>query len=96
MFEELFKDSENLLPTHHPKIMKAQKSEIEAEFPEMVSELVISAQDYNDKSVRSMIRVIVPEYRQHIAFESARVKTLTAIPGSRKEPVMTALTSAAK
>ena len=76
--------------------MKAQKSEIEAEFPEMVSELVISAQDYNDKSVRSMIRVIVPEYRQHIAFESARVKTLTAIPGSRKEPVMTALTSAAK
>ena len=96
MFEELFKDSENLLPTHHPKIMKAQKSEIEAEFPEMVSELVTSAQDYNDKSVRSMIRVIVPEYRQHIAFESARVKTLTAIPGSRKEPVMTALTSAAK
>jgi FlaA1/EpsC-like NDP-sugar epimerase len=96
MFEELFKDSENLLPTHHPKIMKAQKSEIEAEFPEMVSELVTSAQDYNDKSVRSMIRVIVPEYRQHIAFESARVKTLTAIPGSLKEPVMTALTSAAK
>ena len=96
MFEELFKDSENLLPTHHPKIMKAQKSEIEAEFPEMVSELVTSAQDYNDKSVRSMIRVIVPEYRQHIAFESSRVKTLTAIPGSLKEPVMTALTSAAK
>jgi len=96
MFEELFKDSENLLPTHHPKIMKAQKSEIEAEFPEMVSELVTSAQDYNDKSVRSMIRVIVPEYRQHIAFESARVKTLTAIPGNLKEPVMTALTSAAK
>ena len=96
MFEELFKDSENLLPTHHPKIMKAQKSEIEAEFPEMVSELVTSAQDYNDKSVRSMIRVIVPEYRQHIAFESARVKTLTAIPGNLKEPMMTALTSAAK
>ncbi len=96
MFEELFKDSENLLPTHHPKIMKAQKSEIEAEFPEMVSELVSSAQDYNDKSVRSMIRVIVPEYRQHIAFESARVKTLTAIPGNKKEPIMTALTSAAK
>ena len=96
MFEELFKDSENLLPTHHPKIMKAQKSEIEAEFPEMVSELVTSAQDYNDKSVRSMIRVIVPEYRQHIAFESSRVKTLTAIPGNLKEPMMTALTSAAK
>jgi FlaA1/EpsC-like NDP-sugar epimerase len=96
MFEELFKDSENLLPTHHPKIMKAQKSEIEAEFSEMVSELVISAQDYNDKSVRSMIRVIVPEYRQHIAIESSRVKTLTAIPGSKKEPIMTALTSAAK
>jgi FlaA1/EpsC-like NDP-sugar epimerase len=96
MFEELFKDSENLLPTHHPKIMKAQKSEIEAEFSEMLVELVASAQDYNDKSVRSMIRVIVPEYRQHIAFESARVKTLTAIPGNKKEPIMTALTSAAK
>lgn len=96
MFEELFKDSENLLPTHHPKIMKAQKSEIEAEFSDMVLELVASAQDYNDKSVRSMIRVIVPEYRQHIAFESARVKTLTAIPGNKKEPIMTALTSAAK
>lgn len=89
MFEELFKDSENLLPTHHPKIMKAQKSEIEAEFSEMLLELVASAQDYNDKSVRSMIRVIVPEYRQHIAFESAKVKTLTAIPGNMKEPKMT-------
>ena len=96
MFEELFKDSENLLPTHHPKIMKAHKSEIEAEFSDMVSELVASAQDYDDKSVRSMIRVIVPEYRQHIAFESSRVKTLTAIPGNKKEPVMTAITSAAK
>lgn len=94
MFEELFKESENLLPTHHPKIMKAQKSEIESEFSEMLVELVASAQDYNDKSVRSMIRVIVPEYRQHIAFESSRVKTLTAIPGNKKEPVMTALTSA--
>lgn len=89
MFEELFKDSENLLPTHHPKIMKAQKSEIEAEFSEMLLELVASAQDYDDKSVRSMIRVIVPEYRQHIAFESAKVKTLTAIPGNMKEPKMT-------
>ena len=96
MFEELFKDSENLLPTHHPKIMKAHKSQIEAEFNEMVCELVASAQDYDDKSVRSMIRVIVPEYRQHIAFESSRVKTLTAIPGNKKEPVMTAITSAAK
>jgi hypothetical protein len=62
----------------------------------MVCELVASAQDYDDKSVRSMIRVIVPEYRQHIAFESSRVKTLTAIPGNKKEPVMTAITSAAK
>jgi hypothetical protein len=69
--------------------MKAQKSEIEAEFSEMLLELVASAQDYDDKSVRSMIRVIVPEYRQHIAFESAKVKTLTAIPGNMKEPKMT-------
>jgi FlaA1/EpsC-like NDP-sugar epimerase len=96
MFEELFKDSENLLPTHHPKIMKAQKSEIEAAFSEMLVELVGSALEYDDKSVRSMIRVIVPEYRQHIAFDSARVKTLTAIPGNKKEPMMTVLTSAAK
>ena len=95
MFEELFKDSENLLPTHHPKIMKAQKSEIEAAFSEMLVELVGSALEYDDKSVRSMIRVIVPEYRQHIAFDSARVKTLTAIPGNKKEPMMTVLTSAA-
>lgn len=96
MFEELFKDSENLLPTHHPKIMKAQKSEIEAEFSEMLLELVASAQDYNDKSVRSMIRVIVPEYRQHIAFESAKVKTLTAIPGNMKEPKMTLVSANSK
>jgi len=95
MFEELFKDSENLLPTHHPKIMKAQKSEIEAAFSEMLVELVGSALEYDDKSVRSMIRVIVPEYHQHIAFDSARVKTLTAIPGNKKEPMMTVLTSAA-
>jgi FlaA1/EpsC-like NDP-sugar epimerase len=96
MFEELFKDSENLLPTHHPKIMKAQKSEIESEFNDMLVELVASAQDYNDKSVRNMIRVIVPEYRQHIAFESAKVKTLTAIPGNKKEPKLMVVTSAAK
>jgi FlaA1/EpsC-like NDP-sugar epimerase len=96
MFEELFKDSENLLATHHPKILKAHKSKIEDHFSDMVSELVISAQDYDDKTVRSMIRSIVPEYRQHISFESARVKTLTAIPGTRKEPLMTPVASLAK
>jgi FlaA1/EpsC-like NDP-sugar epimerase len=96
MFEELFKDSENLLATHHPKILKAHKSKIEDHFSDMVSELVISAQDYDDKTVRSMIRSIVPEYRQHISFESARVKALTAIPGTRKEPLMTPVASLAK
>jgi FlaA1/EpsC-like NDP-sugar epimerase len=96
MFEELFKDSENLLATHHPKIMKAHKSQIEAGFGEMVTELVASAQDYDDKTVRTMIRSIVPEYRQHIAFDSSRVKTLTAIPGTRKEPVLAPVASLAK
>lgn len=95
MFEELFKDSENLLPTHHPKIMKAQKCDIEAEFNDMVLELVTSALDYDDKIVRSMIRAIVPEYRQHISFDASRVKTLTAIPGTRKEVVMSAISSVA-
>lgn len=96
MFEELFKDSENLLPTHHPKIMKAHKSQIEDSFSDMLVELVASAQEYDDKTVRTMIRSIVPEYRQHISFEASRVKTLTAIPGTRKEPMLAPVASLAK
>jgi FlaA1/EpsC-like NDP-sugar epimerase len=78
MYEELFKSSENLLPTHHPKIMKAQRSEVEENFPVLLAKLVASAMHHDDRAVIANIRGIVPEYRPHNTIDKPILKVIGA------------------
>ena len=78
MYEELFKSSENLLPTHHPKIMKAQRCEIEENFPILLARLVTSAMHHDDRGVIANIRGIVPEYRPHHTIDKSMLKVIGA------------------
>ena len=63
MFEELFKENENLVPTHHPKIMKARRCDIDASFHEELAMLIELAEQLKSSSIRRQIGKIVPEYR---------------------------------
>ena len=85
MYEELFKQSENLLPTHHPKILKAQRCEVDSRFEVMLDGLVISAQEFDDDMVRSLIRQLVPEFRQSISVEDSNVTLLSASNGQQEK-----------
>jgi FlaA1/EpsC-like NDP-sugar epimerase len=77
MFEELFKSSEDLLPTHHPKIMKANRSVVDIHFTDMTDKLREVAKAYDEKSTRAMVRRIVPEFRQNKNIEHSNVTFIT-------------------
>jgi FlaA1/EpsC-like NDP-sugar epimerase len=85
MYEELFKHSENLLPTHHPKILKAQRSEVDSRFDVMMDGLVIAAQEFDDDMVRSLIRQMVPEFRQSISIDQSSVTLVSAANNGQQE-----------
>jgi FlaA1/EpsC-like NDP-sugar epimerase len=78
MYEELFKSSENLLPTHHPKIMKAQRCEVEEHFPVMLAKLVSNALLHDDSAVIANIRGIVPEYLPQYTIDKPFLKAILA------------------
>ena len=62
LHEELFRTEENPLPTHHPKIMKAQHSPVPQNFMQMVDELVSACHLQDLQRIRSLVVKIVPEY----------------------------------
>lgn len=90
MYEELFKSSENLLPTHHPKIMKAQRSDIDPQFADMLERFIDAAKECDDKTIRTLIRSIVPEYRQHKSFEHTNVKMIPIVFDEKSDMKATA------
>jgi FlaA1/EpsC-like NDP-sugar epimerase len=67
MYEELFKESEKLLATHHPLIMKAKKIGINQEWLENeINELVDAAVQHKQQRIRHQIKSLLPEYQEHI------------------------------
>lgn len=63
LYEELLSDSENTIPTHHPKIMKATVNAyfyqtVKANFDEL-SDLML---DGNEMAIVSKMKELVPEY----------------------------------
>jgi FlaA1/EpsC-like NDP-sugar epimerase len=84
MYEELFKQSENLLPTHHPKILKAQRSDVDSRFEVMLDGLVMAAQDFEDDMVRSLVRQLVPEFRQSLSIDHSNVTLLSTANGQHE------------
>ena len=65
LYEELFKDTEALQATHHPKIMVAKKDKQHDSFEENINELLeINKNDTIDKErVKNIIKKIIPEYQ---------------------------------
>jgi FlaA1/EpsC-like NDP-sugar epimerase len=64
--EELLAKKENIIPTHHPKIMKAKVREYD--FIEIKSEiemLISMLAHQNDVDIVSKMKMIVPEYRSN-------------------------------
>jgi FlaA1/EpsC-like NDP-sugar epimerase len=63
MFEELFKESETLIPTYHPKIMLAKRSDVDvAKFTGQLDNLIDLAYQHHYLQIRQLIRLIIPEY----------------------------------
>lgn len=67
MYEELFKESEELLATHHPLIMKARKTTISSEWlSKELEELIDAAQQHKQQRIRQQIKGLLPEYQEHV------------------------------
>jgi FlaA1/EpsC-like NDP-sugar epimerase len=61
LFEELFSKNEQLVATHHPKILKALKNDLCSEFEEHLQQLIQEAAQGNDKAIKQLIKKMVPE-----------------------------------
>jgi FlaA1/EpsC-like NDP-sugar epimerase len=66
LFEELLNDSENTIPTHHQKILKARVSEIRHDtinsYIDLLEDLI---KDKNELKVVALMKDIVPEYKSN-------------------------------
>ena len=64
LYEELFKESEALQATHHPKIMVAKKSLKYDDFNNLLTELIqIQSQGETDnQKIKNLMKQIIPEY----------------------------------
>ncbi|MES2847885.1 MAG: nucleoside-diphosphate sugar epimerase/dehydratase [Bacteroidota bacterium] len=63
MYEELFKDSEELAPTDHPKILRAKKaSNQNPEFYNLLNELHEVAKNHNNEDILNLISTLLPEF----------------------------------
>jgi FlaA1/EpsC-like NDP-sugar epimerase len=66
MYEELFSDSEQLLPTYHPKIMLAKRCLIDRELLKKQMDLLMNrASQHQHIDIRQLLRTILPEYQEH-------------------------------
>lgn len=64
MFEELFKDSEELAPTDHPKILRAKKAiNANPEFYTLLNELLEIAKTHHTESILDIVVKMLPEFR---------------------------------
>lgn len=78
LHEELFKMEESPLPTHHPKIMKAQHRKADDKFQEHFEKLVEMAlrNEGNSLAIRHLFRRIIPEYTMETEILHTDVKLL--------------------
>lgn len=62
LYEELLSASENTLPTHHPKILKATLSEVTIENLEKINQLVQEVNHFSNMELVAKMKDIVPEF----------------------------------
>ena len=64
LFEELLNDNSKTLPTHHEKIMIAQEIiDINNNVKRKIDELIFTSQQYDNTSIVSKMKQIVPEFK---------------------------------
>ena len=64
MYEELFKDSEELAATDHPKILRAKRAaDTNPDFYTLLNELQESAKTHNTEAILELISKMLPEFR---------------------------------
>jgi nucleoside-diphosphate-sugar epimerase len=65
LYEELFKNSEALQTTHHPKIMVAKKSILDENFKDNLNNLIESILNskVDENKIKSLLKKIIPEYQ---------------------------------
>jgi FlaA1/EpsC-like NDP-sugar epimerase len=76
MYEELFKENENLVSTHHPKIMKANRCATDPAFNEEMLFLISLADEEKPSSLRKQICKLVPEYNYEKLENAGTVRIL--------------------
>lgn len=62
LYEELLNESENTLPTHHPKILIAKNRQIISGQSDLISTLVQSVGTANNMELVALMKMIVPEF----------------------------------
>jgi FlaA1/EpsC-like NDP-sugar epimerase len=63
MYEELFKESEQLAPTDHPKILRAKKAvNKNPEFYNLLNELYEMAKAHNSEEIVKQLGILLPEF----------------------------------
>lgn len=63
MYEELFKDSEELAPTDHPKILRAKRAANKhPEFYNLLNELQEVAKNHNNEAILTLLSTLLPEF----------------------------------
>lgn len=62
LYEELLSESENMLPTHHPKILKARVRETGGEQSALIARLAEDITGRSNMELVGMMKAIVPEY----------------------------------
>jgi len=62
LYEELLNESENTLPTHHPKILIAKQREIDPAQSDRICTLVTKAGTGSNMELVALMKVIVPEF----------------------------------
>lgn len=66
LYEELLNDSENTLPTHHPKIMIGKVSEYDFDtISGDIDELIALRSRHDNLSLVKKMKAIVPEFKSH-------------------------------
>lgn len=63
MYEELFKESEELAPTDHPKILRAKRATNKhPEFYNLLNELYEVAKNHNNEAILDLLSTLLPEF----------------------------------
>jgi FlaA1/EpsC-like NDP-sugar epimerase len=68
LYEEMFFSAENVLPTDHPKVLRARNGILPEGIMRRIEALVAAAEaEHPDDELRQLLRTLVPDFRPHPA-----------------------------